>query len=136
MLLHLKIFQESLLQLCMWDSSYYCILRFSNYILGLPDWSFILNRKTNVKTHTLIIFEDISTSLNRADQVRLNNFLYQSRHNNISLAIVTHNLRHAFKHNDSFERIFLHNCSAFFLGTDALKESTIMSLFTLCPLRY
>ena len=66
--------------------------------LGCPDWKIFLNQKSNTTTHTVMIFEDISTALNNANQVKLNNFLYQSRHENISIIIVTHNLRHAFKH--------------------------------------
>ena len=72
---------------------------------------------SNNKKHIIVIFEDMSPFINSADKKSNTNmidFLHRSRHSNISIISIMHGIRHSLSNRNSFERIFLDNCSGLF----------------------
>jgi len=66
----------------------------------------------------IVIFEDMTQFINAADtktNADMINFLYRSRHQQISILIIMHGIRHSLTNRGSFERTFLDNCSGFFV---------------------
>jgi hypothetical protein len=66
----------------------------------------------------IVIFEDMTPFINSADtktNADMINFLYRSRHQQISILMIMHGIRHSLSNRGSFERTFLDNCSGFFL---------------------
>lgn len=62
---------------------------------GIPEWDALLNG-SSVVNHKIIIFEDCAVDLNKANQSNIKNFLFQSRHKNFSIILITHNTNHAY----------------------------------------
>ena len=77
---------------------------------------FFTNDQSN--KHTVILFEDMSGIVNGSN-VRFNadmsQFLFRSRHHNISLIYIMHGISHSMNRKTSFERIFLDNLSGLFV---------------------
>ena len=96
-------------------------------ILGIPSWDILVNKNNNV--HKIIIFEDCATNLNAANQTEVKNFLFQSRHKNFSLILVTHNTNHANARKDSFERCFLQNCNAYAFALGHFADTRLIQTF-------
>lgn len=74
--------------------------------------------KTEKSKQIIVIFEDMTQFINSADSKtnsQMIDFLYRSRHSNISILMIMHGIRHALSNRNSFERTFLDNCSAFFI---------------------
>lgn len=78
----------------------------------------------------IVIFEDMTPFINSADNksnAKMIDFLYRSRHWNISLISIMHGIRHALSKRNSFERIFLDNCSGIFIFKPINNKRVIYS---------
>ena len=76
----------------------------------------LFDRAINGK-HLIVIMEDISSDINNVDKrfnAELISFLYRSRHFNISILSILHNLNHSLTKKTSFERTFIDNSSGLF----------------------
>ena len=65
--------------------------------------------------HLILIFEDVEEMLRYSDQelqYRLTNFLWSSRHRNISILYIMHDCKGVNSQKVSFTRSFLSNCTA------------------------
>ena len=74
--------------------------------------------KTEKSKQIIVIFEDMTQFINSADRKtnsEMIDFLYRSRHSNISILMIMHGIRHSLSNRNSFERTFLDNCSGFFI---------------------
>lgn len=68
--------------------------------------------------HTVILFEDMSGLVNGSNSrfnADMSQFLFRSRHHNISLIYIMHGISHSMHLKSSFERIFLDNASGLFI---------------------
>jgi hypothetical protein len=77
-----------------------------------------LFKQENNNKHTVILFEDMSGSVNGANSKfngQMSQFLFRSRHHNISLIYIMHGISHSMTRKSSFERIFLDNASGLFI---------------------
>ena len=84
--------------------------------------------RSNDKKHLILIFEDWSGFLNNTEKAfnaELVSFLYRSRHNNISIIYILHNITHALTKRTSFERIFIDNASGLFFFKPINNKKTI-----------
>ena len=79
--------------------------------------------------HKILIFEDCSENLNSSNQTNIKNFLFQSRHKNFSIILVTHNANHAYAKKESFERCFLQNASAYAFTLGQFSDTRIIQNF-------
>ena len=95
---------------------------------GIPSWDALSSESSN-STHKIIIFEDCSVDLNASNQANIKNFLFQSRHNNFSMVLLTHNTNHAYAKKDSFERCFLQNASAFAFTLGHFSDTRLITNF-------
>ena len=83
----------------------------------IHDINIILNNAIQ-GNQIIVIFEDMSQFINAADtktNADMINFLYRSRHQQISILLIMHGIRHSLSSRGSFERTFLDNCSGFFV---------------------
>lgn len=77
-----------------------------------------LFEKENKEKHIIILMEDISGDINSANSKfnsEMSQFLFRSRHYNISLIYILHGISHSMTKKNSFERIFLDNASGLFV---------------------
>ena len=84
----------------------------------------------NEGNQIIIIFEDMTPFINAADtktNADMINFLYRSRHQQISILMIMHGIRHSLSNRGSFERTFLDNCSGFFLFKPINNKKVIYS---------
>ena len=81
------------------------------------------------QVHKIIIFEDCSVDLNLSNQANIKNFLFQSRHRNFSIILITHNTNHAYAKKDSFERCFLQNASAYAFTLGHFSDTRLIQNF-------
>jgi len=89
-----------------------------------------LLNQSNTNKQTIVIFEDMTPFINSADNKSnsdMIDFLYRSRHSNISILIIMHGIRHSLSKRTSFERIFLDNCSGLFIFKPISNKRVIYS---------
>ena len=99
-------------------------------------WWKIIHNLNNLLTisdtnkHIILIFEDMTQFINNTDS-KLNSlmidFLFRSRHSNISILSIMHGIRHALIKRNSFERIFLDNCSCFVIFKPITNKKVMYS---------
>ena len=79
----------------------------------IHSFDYLFKRQT-LNNHVIIIFEDMSSIVNglhSKQNANMTEFLFRSRHYNISLIYILHGISHSMNRKSSFERVFLDNCS-------------------------
>ena len=85
---------------------------------------------SNLNKQIILVFEDMTQFINNTDNKSnsiMIDFLYRSRHCNISILSIMHGIRHALMKRNAFERIFLDNCSCFIIFKPVTNKKVIYS---------
>ena len=85
---------------------------------------------SEITKETIIIMEDMSPFINSVDNkanTKMIDFLYRSRHSQISIISIMHGIRHSLTKRHSFERLFLDNCSVIFIFKPVTNKRVIYS---------
>ena len=89
---------------------------------------FTLLKETNEQKHYIMILEDMSADVNKLNSVfnsKMIDFLYRSRHHNISMIYFVHGIVHSMTRKGSFERAFLDNSNALIIFKPISQKKAI-----------